>query len=81
MAFNTLNRLKWAGKLRSCEIVIRHRGAPNDIKVISGEDVTELKRGHLNYKSGYRETTIPLHRVLEIRVGRSRAWIRKRKKG
>ncbi len=78
MVNNVLNRLKWVGGLEECEIVILHRGAPGDRKVIPGKNVTEIKKSYFHYNedgSG-RETHIPLHRILEIRLGKNIIWKR-----
>ena len=79
MVFQVLNKLKWKGGLESCEIVILHRGAPGDRKAIPGSKVTEIKRSYFSYKNR-RETTIPLHRILEIRLEEKILWKRNQKK-
>ena len=74
MVFETLNRLKWTGRLADAEIVFIHRGAENDRKTISGGKITSLKRPHFYYKDNARETHIPNHRVLEIRLDGRLLW-------
>lgn len=81
MAYNTLNRLKWTGKLGGAEIAIRHRGAPGEMKVIPGSKVTQIKRSHFHYKDGGREGFIPMHRVLLIRLGGEIVWKRSTGRG
>ena len=81
MVFETLNELKWNGKLGECSRSIIHRGAPGDRKIINGEHVTELKKSYFIYESSGRESTIPLHRVLEIKTGNDVLWRRRTKKG
>ncbi len=82
MAFNTLNRIKWTGTLDRCEVVILHRGVEGDRKIIQGSDITELKRSYFCYKKwGGRETCIPLHRVLEIRIEGKAIWKSKKEYG
>ncbi len=78
MVYRTLGRLKWVGGLEDCEIVILHRGAPEDRKIIPGKDVTEIKKSYFYYRniSGDRETRIPMHRVLEIRLKGKVIWKR-----
>ncbi len=78
MAYSTLNRLKWTGRMDGCEIVILHRGAPGDRKRIPGIWITELKKSYLHYRdpNTRRETCIPLHRVLEIRLEGKAVWKR-----
>jgi uncharacterized protein (UPF0248 family) len=80
MVFQTLNKLKWAGSLDKCEIVILHRGAPEDRKAIPGGKLTELKKTYFSYDSGREEVTIPLHRVLEVRLDGKTVWKRERNK-
>jgi hypothetical protein len=77
MAFETLNRLKWTGRLEKAQIVFIHRGAENDRKTISGDKITSLKRSHFYYKDNARETYIPNHRVLEIRLEGKVLWKKK----
>lgn len=76
MAFQTLNKLKWTDKLDRCEVVIVHRVAENDRKTIPGEKITEVKKGYFQYKNTEtrEETTIPMHRVREIRVEGKTVW-------
>jgi len=74
MVFQTLNRLKWQDKLHEAEIIIVHRGAPENRKIIKGSRITELKKGYFYYKSENREIYIPLHRVVEIRQRGKILW-------
>ncbi|MEM2839854.1 MAG: RNA repair domain-containing protein [Thermoplasmata archaeon] len=62
---DVLNRLKWEeGKsLEQVEVVILHRGAPNDRRTILGRDIARI--GQTFFETS--ETSIPYHRVLEIR--------------
>ena len=66
MVFQVLNKLKWTGELENAEVVILHRGAPNNEKTISGKNITELKKGYFCYISGNREIHIPHHRILRV---------------
>ena len=76
MVFQTLNRLKWTGKLDKAEIVILHRGAPGDRKTIRGSQLTEVKKGYFSFEAAGRETTIPNHRVREIMLDGKIIWKR-----
>jgi uncharacterized protein (UPF0248 family) len=82
MVYETLNRLKWTGKLDRCEITVLHRGAPGDRMVISGRDLTAVRKSCFYYRKGSsgREVLIPLHRVMEIRSGGEKIWERKTSK-
>jgi len=77
MAYNTLNKLKWTGKLGGCDVVILHRGAPQDRKIIKGSDITEVKRHNFYYREvDGEEVYIPNHRVLEILCSGKVVWKR-----
>jgi len=78
MASNFLNKLKWTNRLDNCEIVIRHRGAENDEKVIEGGTLTEVKRSYFSYMERGKEVTIPMHRILRIKVNDKVLWQRTR---
>ena len=70
----------WKGELEKAEIVILHRGAPQNKKIIFGRDVTSIKRSYFVYRGLQGdETTIPLHRVLEVRLKGKSLWKRKEK--
>lgn len=77
MVFQTLNRLKWTGKLGSAEVVFIHRGAPGDIKTIKGNSIAEVRKGYIVYRNA-RETVIPLHRIVEVRLSGEVIWRRER---
>ncbi len=74
MVFQILNRLKWQGKLHEAEIIIVHRGAPENRKTIKGSGITELKKGYFYYKSKNKEIYIPLHRIIEVRQRGKILW-------
>jgi len=78
MAFEALNKLKWTGKLDKTKIVFVHRGAPGDVKTISGASITCLKRSHFCYKDNGHETHIPNHRILEVRLEGRAIWKKKK---
>lgn len=77
MVFEILNKLKWTGKLGEVEIVIIHRGAKDNKKIIYGSSVTEIKRSHFCYMERGKEIYIPNHRVLEIRMEGEILWKRR----
>ena len=61
---NLLNELKWRKKfnLDKAEIWYVHRGAPNNTKIISGDEILSIERSFI-------ETTtamIPHHRIFKI---------------
>jgi len=76
MVFEVLNRLKWKDGLGGVEIIILHRGAPGNRKVIMENEVTEIKRSYLVYGI----TEIPLHRIREVRKDGRTIWKREGKK-
>lgn len=61
---DVLNEIKWRKKYDTNEVRIWyvHRGAPNDIKVISGADVTSIQKTFLEIE----DTMIPHHRIMKI---------------
>ncbi len=74
---NILTMLKWTDRLNDCEIIILHKGAPDDRKTITGSEVTELKKSYLTYEHKGKETFIPLHRVVEVRLEGKTIWKKK----
>ncbi|MBI4182120.1 MAG: DUF504 domain-containing protein [Candidatus Aenigmarchaeota archaeon] len=76
MAYRTLGKLRWQGKLPESRIVILHRGAPGDRKVVPGAVVTEVTKGHFLFAEREGETHIPYHRVREIWLGSRLLWKR-----
>ena len=80
MVYRILGRLLWKGRLGEAEILILHRGAPGNRKTISGRQITSVKKSFFVYRDQRgRETTIPLHRVLEVRLKGKAEWKRKEK--
>lgn len=71
MVFSVLNKLKWTGQLTHVHVVIEHRGAPENRKIITGNIITEIKKVYFVVRD---ETVIPLHRVREIRVDEKQVW-------
>ncbi|MFQ5998232.1 MAG: RNA repair domain-containing protein [Candidatus Bathyarchaeia archaeon] len=49
------------------DLVFIHRGAPKDKKTISCSDIIQTAKSWFTYSSENLETTIPFHRILEIR--------------
>lgn len=78
---DVLNREKWAsrGGLRDVEVVILHRGAPGDTKIISGSSITDVAPRAMVVQEGGEETVIPYHRVRIIRRGDTIIWQRSAK--
>lgn len=64
---DVLNKLRYTGLgLDEVEIAYRHRGAPNDTRVVRGEDVRYVDRGWLRIGGARGGSSIPWHRVLRI---------------
>lgn len=59
-----LNELKWREDkdLSLAEIWYVHRGAPNDTKIISGDDILDLEHSFMVLD----EASIPFHRIYKI---------------
>ncbi|MEM5798566.1 MAG: RNA repair domain-containing protein [Candidatus Aenigmatarchaeota archaeon] len=71
--YQILGKLKWTGEIKKAEILIRHRGAPNDVKRITGGCITHIARDRFFYKNDI-EATIPMHRILEIKIDNKIVW-------
>ena len=78
MVYQTLGKLKWEKRMGGTEVIILHRGAPGNRKVIKGEDITSVKKDHFTYRKGREEGFIPHHRVVKIRKGGKVLWKRKK---
>lgn len=64
-----LTRIIWDKNFRNREftIVFVSRGAPNDIEVISTNQLVAVRKRGFEYNAGLGETKyIPFHRVIEI---------------
>ncbi len=57
-----LNRIKWGGGLSGVVITYIHRGGPDDLASVNGEDITELGRSFFTLREGQ----IPYHRIVRI---------------
>ncbi len=59
-----LNEIRWHPDLsmKRAEITYEHRGAPGDVKVISGREIRELGRSF--FSTG--DSSIPYHRIRRI---------------
>jgi len=63
-----LNKLKWKEDydINQAEIWFIHRGAPNDTKIISGEDILKLEKSFMKT----RTAMIPYHRIFKIKYNK-----------
>ncbi len=59
-----LNKLKWKNDLdfKKTEVWYLHRGAQNDTKIITGEEIIDIKRSFMKTKTAM----IPFHRIYKI---------------
>ena len=75
---DVLNKEKWASKagLKELEVVIIHRGAPGNLKVIKGASITDVAPRAMMVLEGDEESVIPYHRVRIIRRGNIIIWQR-----
>ena len=73
---DVLNKIKWCspGGLSDCEIEILHRGAPNDRKVIKGNNIKDIAPRAIVCQEEGDEVVIPYHRVRVIRKGPEVVW-------
>ena len=59
-----LNKVKWDERMDfdQLEVVYLHRGAPDDLKRISGREIVHIGTSFLSLK----EAEIPHHRIIKI---------------
>ena len=57
-----LNEIKWTKDLDKVELWYIHRGAPNNTKMLSGEDIVRIEKSSIDTTT----TTIPYHRIFRI---------------
>jgi uncharacterized protein (UPF0248 family) len=78
---NVLNRLRWDSNEDPEDYVItyRHRGAPDDVKIVRASTIKNLGKSYFTIQEvdGPDESVIPFHRILEIRntIDDSLVWI------
>ncbi len=59
-----LNEIKWRGlDVSRCEVFYVHRGAPNDTKVVRGDEIEKIASSFFILREG---TMIPYHRIFRI---------------
>ncbi|NYT00414.1 MAG: DUF504 domain-containing protein [Methanocellales archaeon] len=71
-----LNEIKWRDlDLSRCEIYYVHRGAPNDTKIVRGDEIVKIGNSFLTFKGvstppnsegRFLSVMIPYHRVFRI---------------
>ena len=61
-----LNKIKWDERMDfdQLEVVYLHRGAPDDLKKISGREIVNIEKSFLRLKAEGAE--IPHHRIIKI---------------
>ncbi len=69
-----LNKIWWTRRKDECYIVIIHRGAPNNRKVIPLSLINEIRAGYIFVN----DTQIPIHRIIEIVCDDTIIWKRKK---
>ena len=71
---NILNKIKWSDDydFSKIEIWYIHRGAPNDTKIIKGENILEIEKTFIKTKSAM----VPLHRIFKIKYMNKTFFIR-----
>jgi len=67
-SWDILNEIKWREDLdlSKCEVHYRHRGVPNDVKTIKGNEIRKIKRPFMLLENESKITLIPYHRVIKI---------------
>ena len=76
-ARETLNFLKWGERCDPARVAVTyiHRGAPGDIRKISGDEIRELDRSFMVLE----ECSIPYHRIVLIEREGETLFRRRRK--
>jgi uncharacterized protein (UPF0248 family) len=69
-----LNELKWREEFDFTEVqvVYIHRGAPNDVMFIGGNDIISLDRSFMQTTEAY----IPYHRIIQVQYKGEIIWKR-----
>lgn len=60
-----LNKIKWTKDLKKVTIWYIHRGALHNTKMISGDEITSIRRSFLETTTA----TIPYHRIIKVLYG------------
>jgi uncharacterized protein (UPF0248 family) len=60
-----LNKIKWTKDLKKVTIWYIHRGALQNLKIISGGDIISIGRSFLETTTA----TIPYHRIIKVFYG------------
>ncbi len=77
MVYRVLGKLLWKGELDRAEVVILHRGMPGDRRIVPGSRISSVKKGYILVRDGRgEESTIPLHRILEVSLDEKQIWKR-----
>lgn len=76
MAKNILNLMMWHPEqdISRCHITYVHRGAPGNLKTISGSQIEKLEKGFLILAE---DVHIPYHRIIRIECPNKVLWKRK----
>jgi uncharacterized protein (UPF0248 family) len=79
MAKKILDELKWHPEksLERVEIIYIHRGAPGDILITSADTILRFEKSFFIIDRGGIETSIPYHRIKEIRKDEKILWKKK----
>ncbi|MFA5103503.1 MAG: DUF504 domain-containing protein [Candidatus Thermoplasmatota archaeon] len=62
---DVLNKIKWTKDLDKVTVWYVHRGAVQNTKVLSGDEITRIGRSFLETATA----TIPYHRIIKIFYG------------
>lgn len=74
---DVLNELKWRHHaLADAHVLYRHRGAPGDVRDVSGRDILDLGRSFFERRTRHGSASIPYHRVLAIEAEGRTLWKR-----
>jgi uncharacterized protein (UPF0248 family) len=62
---DVLNKIKWTKDLKKVTVWYVHRGAPHNMKMISGDEIVVIGRSFLETA----DTSIPYHRIIKVLYG------------
>ncbi len=74
-----LNEIKWRFELGKCTVYYIHRGAPEDTKIVKGDEIKGIGRGFLVLKGDVEDVFIPYHRIFRIDFENHVVFERKKK--
>ncbi len=60
------NEIKWRFDFSKCKVYYIHRGAPGNVKIVSGSAIKNIDRSFLILEGIVDDVYIPYHRIFRI---------------